>query len=181
MKVGILNIGGNTASIWYAIERLGYKASLIERIKDQNAIIIPGQGKFNTGLSRISSDLKEEILFFKGPVIGICLGMQLLFDKSEEGPGNGLGIFNGSLTRLPIKAQVPHIGWDKCSDKQYYYFAHSYYVPANGQKWKDLTCNYAKIDFIASCHKNNFIGCQFHPEKSGKAGHEFLKKCLTLA
>lgn len=179
MKIGILNIGGNLSSVWYAVERLGHKASLITRIRGQDAVIIPGQGRFDVALQRVTASMKEEILGFKGPVIGICLGMQLLFSASEEGEGSGLGIFSGKLIRLPSTSAVPHIGWSKCSNEKYYYFAHSYYIPSNGQNFKDLVCNYNGVNFVASCRRNNFVGCQFHPEKSGAAGAEFLKKALN--
>lgn len=178
MKVGILNIGGNTASVWYAVERLGHKASLISEVGLQDALIIPGQGRFDVGLSKISKAARDAIFNFTGPVIGICLGMQLLCEESEEGGGKGLGIFDGKLIKLPSTATVPHIGWSKCSDGNYYYFAHSYHLPANGQNWKELVCSHGEISFVASGRKGNFIGAQFHPEKSGKAGHEFLKQAL---
>ena len=175
MKIGILNIGGNSASIWYALERLGHKAVIISKLTPfYDALVIPGQGRFDVGLDRISTETREDILNFNRPVIGICLGMQLLFEESEEGTGRGLGVFKGRLIKLP----ATHIGWSKCSNENYYYFAHSYHVPSNWQRFKDLVCKFEKIDFIASCHKDNFVGCQFHPEKSGKAGEEFLKMAL---
>ena len=181
MRVGILDIGGNTASIWYALERLGHKAAVVKSVKCQDALVIPGQGRFDIAVKKLTGKMREEISTFRGPVIGICLGMQLLFAASAEGEGAGLGVFSGKLHKLPVSVVVPHIGWSKCSDNEYYYFAHSYYVPANGQGFKRLVCRYNEVDLVASCQKGNFVGCQFHPEKSSKAGHRFLEQCLSSA
>ena len=177
MNVGILDIGGNTASVWYAVERIGHKAVIVSDTTRIDALIVPGQGRFDVAAVRLNEKIRQAIKEFRGTVIGICLGMQLMFDASDEGTGAGLGVFPGKCT---VFNGNMHVGWSRCSDNNYYYFVHSYQIPFVSQPFATKTCQYGKDLFIAECKKNNFIGFQFHPEKSGKAGEEALRQCLLL-
>ncbi len=195
--VGIINYGaGNIFSIYSAIKICGCTPFLIENhrdIKKAGIIVIPGVGAFDDGMNfliktGIGEVIKTEIergKFF----LGICLGLQLLFQKSEEGNLNGLGILEGivkkfSFSNMSIK--VPHMGWNKVKQKKknilfsnipdnsYFYFAHSYYADVNKKEIiYGITKHY--IEFPSIVIENNIVGVQFHPEKSGKYGLQFLK------
>lgn len=145
-------------------------------------------GDFSTA-SKNLAPLKEKILELVGkglPVFGICLGMQLLFQKSEEGEGDGLALLEGRNVLLPNSVKVPHMGWNTVrftaqnklveglQDETYYYFAHSYYpLPA----CKSVVCSVTTygVTFASVIAKNNIYGTQFHPEKSGKQGLKILE------
>jgi glutamine amidotransferase len=112
----------------------------------------------------------------KQPVLGICLGMQLMCKFSEEGNTDCLGIINETVKLFEPKLKVPHVGWNKTIETdEWYYFVHSYYVPKN--EFTTMSCNYI-TEFSAAVQKDNFYAVQFHPEKSGKTGEVFLKKFM---
>ena len=178
------------------MEKVGFKAVVglsQSQLKQAEAIILPGVGDFSTASKNLAS-LKEEIcaLAREGlPVLGICLGMQLLFQKSEEGEGDGLALLEGKNVQLPSSVKVPHMGWNTVrvvaqnrlveglQGETYYYFAHSYYPdPVD----KDVVCGETiyGVTFASVIAKGNICGTQFHPEKSGKQGLKFLKNFLSF-
>jgi len=198
--VGIINYGaGNVFSVYSAVKICGFTPFIIEKceeIKKTEIIIIPGVGSFDDGMkflleTGIEEMIKEEIK--KGKLfLGICLGLQLLFDKSEEGKLKGLGVFKGSVKKFLFSdssIKVPHIGWSKVKqvkennlfmnipDNTYFYFAHSYYAKVEDENIIYGKTNYG-IDFPSVIKKDNIVGVQFHPEKSGKYGLTFLKNFL---
>jgi len=201
--VGIINYGaGNVFSVFTSVKTCGYTPFIIEKYKDikrADIIIIPGVGSFDNGMkffieTGIGEEIKEEI--GKGKLfLGICLGLQLLFDRSEEGNLEGLGIFDGIVRKFispDNTVKIPHMGWSivkqikndilflNIPDKSYFYFAHSYYVEI---KEKDIIYGITEhcISFPSVIKKNNVVGVQFHPEKSGKNGLKFLKNFLQHA
>ncbi|MGB9853271.1 MAG: imidazole glycerol phosphate synthase subunit HisH [Candidatus Bathyarchaeales archaeon] len=193
----MVNYGvGNLYSIKCALEKVGFRASVglsQSQLEQAEAIILPGVGDFSTASKNLES-LKEKMLELARsglPVFGICLGMQLLFQKSEEGEGEGLALLEGKNVRLPSYVKVPHMGWNTIriiaqnrlveglQGETYYYFAHSYYPdPAN----KDVVCGETiyGVTFASLIAKNNICGTQFHPEKSGKQGLKFLENFLDF-
>ncbi len=181
MKLVIINYGaGNTQSLKYAFQRLGVNPLLTddkEEILSADKIIFPGVGHAKAAMNVLKEKgLDVLIPQLKQPVLGICLGMQLLCKFSEEGNTECLGIFDETVKLFEPKLKVPHTGWNKTSgNESWYYFVHSYYVPKN--ELTTLTCNYI-TEFSAAIQKNNFYAVQFHPEKSGKTGAEFLKKFI---
>lgn len=185
---------GNTYSVLNAIEFLGYKVfvtSDYEKLKKANAIILPGVGAFEAAIKSIvrkelDKMLAELVLKEQKPLLGICLGMQLLANSSEEnGFHQGLGFIEGTVKKIiPIpksKATVPHVGWNdlnivqnskiyvKLKDSKNFYFDHSYHFECKSQ-YISATCNYGGLSLVASVQKNNIFGVQFHPEKSQNNG-----------
>ena len=194
MKVSIIDYGlGNTKSIQNACQKFTNNVVITKNpdlIKDSTHLIFPGVGSFDYGMSLFNrSNLKKLVIeHFKDqkPLLGICLGLQIFFNKSEEGFAKGLGLIEGSVIKIKkkikSKERVPVINWRKVSLKKNksltYYFDHSYYVdPIN----KKLIFGYYNFDNkkIPSIIKyKNFIGCQFHPEKSGRNGLDIIKDFL---
>lgn len=196
-KAVIFDYGaGNLLSLKFALEKIGLPAKIrtaSEHIGDADAIVLPGVGNFSAALERLHA-VRNEILeaIESGiPVLGICLGLQLFFQTSEEGPGNGLGLFEGRTKRLPDFVKVPHMGWNTLSivsentildgidDDSYVYFVHSLYpVPID----KKLVCtetNYG-TSFVSTIASENVFGTQFHPEKSGEIGLTILKNFARI-
>ncbi|UXP33197.1 imidazole glycerol phosphate synthase subunit HisH [Reichenbachiella agarivorans] len=193
-KVVIIDYGaGNVRSVKFACERLGLQAELsnkIEVIESADKLIFPGQGEASSSMKALKeAGLVEVIKNAKQPFLGICLGMQLMCEYSEENDTQGLGIFP-----LPVKlfsakdVKVPHMGWNQIealktplmnglSEKEFVYFVHSYYVPDS--EWTIAKANYPDA-FSAALHKDNFYGCQFHPEKSGTFGQLILKNFIEM-
>jgi len=199
--VGIINYGaGNIRSVCSSIIACGKKVFLIERgsdIKKSDIIVLPGVGAFDDGMKGLSlkgiiGPLVEEIDKGK-PFLGICLGFQMLFSHSEEGDSKGLGIIKGEVKRFKLKnkkLKVPHMGWSRVKlsepdnplffnigDNNYFYFAHSYYVQPDDISVVAGTTEYG-IEFASFIKKDNIVGVQFHPEKSGELGIKFLKNFL---
>ncbi len=191
--VTIIDYGaGNIQSVLFALERLDTKAILTSnpsKIAASDRVIFPGVGHAAPALLALKQKgLDKLIPALKQPVLGICLGMQLMCAFLEENNEKGLGIFSVDVTKFSSKHKVPHIGWNtietegsplfKNLPKQsYMYFVHSYFA----HKGADTiaTTTYGE-SFSASLHKNNFYGCQFHPEKSGVVGEQILRNFLTL-
>ena len=192
---------GNIKSVEKAISYLGYK-SVITRDKDiilnAEKVILPGVGSFGDAMGKIRSyDLESVIndVVKKGtPFLGICLGLQLLFESSEECPGiKGLSLLKGKIIRIPDGEykKIPQIGWNSLDLKgngklfkgitgsPYVYFVHSYYLKADERDIVKGTCEYNTcID--ATVEKNNIYACQFHPEKSSDVGIKIIKNFLEL-
>ena len=187
MTVAIIDSGGsNLRSVAKAIDRLN-KSYVITDIADEimkaSFVILPGVGSAKNVMSELKNkDLIDVINNLKQPVLGICIGMQILFEYSAEGNTKCLGLIEGDIQKFDKSTdlKVPQMGWNKVtfSDQKlkkfnnYYYFANSYY--SDIQKHTTATSEYGDI-FTSVVEKNNFLGCQFHPEKSSDAGEYFLQ------
>ncbi len=185
---------GNIKSVMNAIKALGIEAEITgdsEKILRAERIIFPGQGHFKQAVEKLESrklikPIKEVIENGKN-FLGICLGLQVLFEKSEEAPGvEGLSIFKGEVKKFQI-GKTPQIGWNKINttpintylNKDYFYFVNSYYVVPKNSEIIASMANY-HIDFCSSIQHKNVTALQFHPEKSSAAGLEFFKKWFAL-
>jgi len=193
MKIAIINYGaGNIQSILFAIERLGYTAVLTNNpneIQQADKVIFPGVGEASYAMQKLKeSGLDSLIPNLKQPVLGICLGMQLMCHHSEEGNTVGLGIFDANVIRFSNNVKVPQMGWNQIynlksdlfkgiKENEYMYLVHSYYVP--NCKEAIATTNY-DVEYASALQKNNFYGTQFHPEKSGDVGEQILANFLKL-
>jgi len=193
MKIVIINYGaGNIQSIKFAMQRLGYKAVLSDdanEIKKADKIIFPGVGEASSAMKKLkATGLDKLIPTLTQPVLGICLGMQLMCKHCEEGKTEGLGIFDVDVVKFNNDVKVPQIGWNQIEnlksdlfnqikEKEYMYLVHSFYVPLN----KDViaTTEYG-VKYASAMQKDNFYGVQFHPEKSSTAGEQILKNFLEL-
>ncbi|APU11670.1 imidazole glycerol phosphate synthase subunit HisH [Cellulophaga lytica] len=193
MKIVIINYGaGNIQSIKFAIKRLGFEAVLTDNVDDilaADKVIFPGVGEASSAMSKLrASGLDTLIPTLKQPVLGICLGMQLMCNASEEGKTKGLGIFNVDVVKFSNKVKVPQIGWNEISnlktnlfnkvkEKSHIYMVHSFYAPVTNETI--ATSNY-DVDYSAALQKNNFYGTQFHPEKSSEVGEQILMNFLEM-
>ncbi|MBT2162981.1 imidazole glycerol phosphate synthase subunit HisH [Zobellia barbeyronii] len=191
MKIVIINYGaGNIQSIKFAIKRLGYEAVLshdIEEIKSADKVIFPGVGEASSAMSKLrASGLDKLIPNLKQPVLGICLGMQLMCHSSEEGDTKGLGIFDVDVIKFTNEVKVPQIGWNQIAnlkselfknieEKEHIYLVHSFYAPLCKETIAESEYG---IKYSAALAKNNFYGTQFHPEKSSEVGEAILKNFL---
>lgn len=193
MKIIIINYGaGNIKSIQFAFKRLGYDAILSNNpaeILSADRIIFPGVGEASSAMKMLEeSGLDVLIPTLKQPVLGICLGMQLMCESTEEGNTKGLGIFKSKVKRFSNDLKVPQMGWNVIKDlksdlfkgikeNEYMYLVHSYYAehcPETISK-TDYGINYA-----SALQHNNFYGVQFHPEKSSLAGAKILQNFIEL-
>lgn len=193
MNLKIVDYGaGNIKSIQFAFQRLGVEAVLTNKSKEilvADKVIFPGVGEASSAMSKLrESGLDKVIPQLKQPVLGICLGMQLMCESTEEGNTNGLGIFNAKVRRFSNQVKVPQIGWNTINDLKsdlfnhvedgaYMYLVHSYYAESNHQTI--ATTDY-EMNYASALAKDNFFGVQFHPEKSSKAGEQLLKNFLVL-
>ncbi|MEL1240251.1 imidazole glycerol phosphate synthase subunit HisH [Flavobacterium flavipallidum] len=193
MKIVIINYGaGNIQSILFAIERLGYTAVLTnnpDEIKAADKVIFPGVGEASYAMKMLKeSGLDTLIPTLKQPVLGICLGMQLMCNHTEEGDTKGLGIFDVDVIKFSPKVKVPQMGWNTIYDlksdlfkdvaeKEYMYLVHSFYAPMC--KETIATTDY-EVPYSSALENKNFFGTQFHPEKSGDVGEQILKNFLLL-
>lgn len=192
MRIAIIDYGsGNTQSVKYALKRLGCESVLTsdkEVISTSDKVIFPGVGQANSAMSKLKlKGLDVLIPNLKQPVLGICLGMQLMCNFSEEGNTDCLKIFDSNVKRFKSTVKVPQIGWntvfdlktslfDSINENEYMYLVHSYYVPLLATTV--ATSNYG-INYSTAIKKNNFIGVQFHPEKSGSQGEVILKNFIN--
>lgn len=193
MKIVIIDYGaGNIQSIKFALERLGYEGVLsseAEEIKEADKVIFPGVGEASSAMRKLkSTGLDKLIPNLTQPVLGICLGMQLMCNHTEEGDTTGLGIFDVDVIHFEKKLKVPHIGWNRITDlktllfkgvqeKEYVYLVHSFYAPVCEETI--AKCDYG-VEYSSALKKGNFYGVQFHPEKSSEAGERILKNFLDL-
>lgn len=193
MKIVIINYGaGNIQSIMFAIERLGYKAVLSnnpDEIKAADKVIFPGVGEASYAMKMLQeSGLDTLIPTLKQPVFGICLGMQLMCNHSEEGDTKGLGIFDVDVVKFTSKVKVPQMGWNtiynlksdlfkEIAENEYMYLVHSFYAPLCSETI--ATTNY-ELEYSSALENDNFFGTQFHPEKSGDVGEQILGNFLKL-
>ena len=197
MKIAIIKYNaGNIMSVDYALQRLGIEAEVTndkEKILKADKVIFPGVGEASTTMAYMKMHKLDELLrSLKQPVLGICLGMQLMCRHSEEGNTDCIGIFNEEVKLFIPKpgersvTKVPHMGWndisdlrsplfDKSIEGQFVYFVHSYYAKIGGHT--AATCNYI-VPFSAAIQKDNFFATQFHPEKSGPIGAQILKNFI---
>lgn len=192
MRIAIIDYGaGNTQSVKYALKRLGCEGVLTsdkEVISSSDKVIFPGVGQASSAMKKLKSKgLDVLIPNLKQPVLGICLGMQLMCNFSEEGDTECLKIFNSKVKKFDNSLKVPQIGWNtifdlktslfnSISEKEYMYLVHSYFVPVISETIS--TTKYG-IDYSTAIKKNNFTGVQFHPEKSGGKGEVMLKNFIN--
>lgn len=193
--IAIVDTGGaNLASIVNALARLGAAAEVVgdpAKVRAAERMILPGVGAAPEAAKRLAGELGDAVRSAKVPVLGICLGMQLLFDESEEGPAKGLGLLPGTVARMkPQGLTVPHMGWNAVRatgtgspllvgivEKTHFYFVHSYAAPSG--PWVEAVCDYGHC-VPSIIRKDNFFGVQFHPERSGSAGAKVLANFLAL-
>ena len=192
---------GNIKSVEKAIEFLGYEA-VITRDKDillnADKVILPGVGAFGDAMEKLKKydliPVINEIVNKKTPFLGICLGLQLMFDSSEESPGvKGLSLLSGKIVRFPegTLLKVPQIGWNSLTfpkesrlfkgidEESYVYFVHSYYLKADDENVVAAQSDYG-FKYDAAVEKDNIFACQFHPEKSSDVGLKILKNFVEL-
>ncbi|WP_291964495.1 imidazole glycerol phosphate synthase subunit HisH [Maribacter sp.] len=193
MKIVIINYGaGNIQSIKFAIKRLGFDAVLssdAEEIKNADKVIFPGVGEASSAMKMLlNSGLDSIIPTLKQPVLGICLGMQLMCNSSEEGNTKGLGIFDVNVIKFDTSVKVPQIGWNQISnlksdlfgsiaEDEHIYLVHSFYAPLCSETIAE--CSYG-LNYSAALQKENFYGTQFHPEKSSDVGEKILENFLKM-
>lgn len=192
MKTVIIDYGaGNIQSIQFAFARLGVQAVLSSNpteIQQADRVVFPGVGEASSAMSKLKhSGLDTLIPTLKQPVLGICLGMQLMCNYSEEGNTQGLGIFDVDVQRFTSAVKVPQMGWNSLaelqgsffndvSEESFVYLVHSYYAPLCAQTIAQTTYEGA---YSAALQKDNFTGVQFHPEKSGEVGAQLLTNFLN--
>ena len=193
MKIVIIDYGaGNIQSIMFAIKRLGFEAVLshdAEEIRNADKVIFPGVGEASSAMEKLrATGLDKVIPTLKQPVLGICLGMQLMCHSSEEGKTEGLGIFDLDVVKFSNKVKVPQIGWNQISklksklfanipEKSYIYLVHSFYAPIGEET---IATSEYDVEYSAALQKDNFYGVQFHPEKSSDVGSEILQNFLKI-
>ena len=195
MNVAIVKYNaGNVYSVVNALKRLGIDPLLTddaEQLMKADRVLFPGQGEASGAMEYLKARRLDEVIRnLKQPVLGICIGQQLLCRHSEEGDTDCIGIFDAEVKRfLPTRHEdkVPCMGWNRLYDTmsplmqglegEYVYFVHSYYIPMCQETI--ATADYI-LPYSAAMHKNNFYTCQFHPEKSGKVGEQIIKNFLAL-
>lgn len=183
---------GNVASVKNALNRLGANCVItdsIEEISKADKVIFPGVGEASSAMKHlIQYKLNDVIKNLKQPLLGICLGQQLMCSFSEEGNTNCLGIFDAKVKKLPANEIIPHMGWNSLkeikskllkgiTETDDVYFVHNYYTEIN--QYTTSICDYI-LPFTATMEKNNFFAAQFHPEKSADVGDKILINFLNL-
>jgi len=198
--IAIIDYGmGNLRSVQKAFEFIGSKAVVTNNrkiISNSSLIVLPGVGSFAAAMSNLKKlnligTIKEGIADGK-PYLGLCLGLQMLFERSEEGHCKGFGVLRGEVKKFPniYGLKVPHMGWNDITIKRknsnlkgirdgtFFYFVHSYYVKPMDSEISVATCNYG-MEFAACLGKGNVFATQFHPEKSQDAGLQILKNWIS--
>lgn len=197
---------GNLKSIKNMLGKIGYRnvmiSSNLDKIKKANALILPGVGHFDYGMQQLRKSglveiLNKRVLQDNTPILGICLGAQLMTNRSEEGKEAGLGWINADTikfrrTDMGDYLKIPHMGWSDvyferkdgiCADlpePSRFYFVHSYHIKCNSNEDIAVTAKYGNLTFTAGFQKENIIGMQFHPEKSHKYGMKLLQNFISL-
>ena len=193
MKVAIIDYGaGNIQSLQFALNRLGVQGLLtadVDQLLTADKVIFPGVGEASSAMRKLNaSGLQHLLPTLTQPVLGICLGMQLMCNSTEEGMTQGLGIFDVDVKRFSAKVKVPQMGWNTISnakgplfdgidDKEYMYLVHSYFAPSCSNTIAETNYDGA---YSTALQKDNFYGVQFHPEKSSKAGSQLLQNFLSI-
>lgn len=185
---------GNVASVANALKEINADFMITKREIDickSDKIIIPGVGEASSAMKQLSLvNISNLFRIIKKPILGICLGAEILCDKSEEGNVTCLGVFPLAVKEFKSdELKIPHMGWnqvhytkqsklfDGIADGENFYFAHSFYIPDS--EFTTSKCTYG-VEFAGSIEKNNFFGVQFHPEKSGEAGMKLIKNFVEL-
>ena len=193
---------GNIRSVEKAMAKLGQEVWVTrdrERIMNADKVILPGVGSFGDAMAHLREynlvEVIKDVVEEKKPFLGICLGLQLLYESSEETPGvEGLGILKGKILKIPEQKdlKIPHMGWNSLhlqndgrlfrgiEQNPYVYFVHSYYLKAEEEETVKATTQYS-VNIHASVEKDNVFACQFHPEKSGDLGLQILKNFAELS
>ncbi len=202
--IAIIDYGlGNLNSVITMVRKAGYEAiitSSLEQIAVADKIILPGVGSFDQGIKNLLkldliTTLNRKVLIDKVPILGICLGMQLMTYRSDEGCHNGLGWLNAITVKFKFDIpkttmrKIPHMGWNTVSimqnnpilsgERQRFYFVHSYHVVCEDKEDVLATCNYGH-DFVAAFGHGNIFGVQFHPEKSHRFGMALMRRFLEV-
>jgi imidazole glycerol-phosphate synthase subunit HisH len=198
MTLAVVDSGvANLASVMAALKRLNVDAEVTsdaEIIRSASRVILPGVGAASAAMAQVEAKKLSDVLRkLTQPVLGICLGMQILFERSEEGIGcDCLGVIPGTVKQLPVKPDmpIPHMGWNQISirttghpllrdvkDGSFFYFVHSFAVPLSDATL--ASCDYSE-PFTAIAGHKNFFGCQFHPERSGSVGQQILKNFMDI-
>jgi glutamine amidotransferase len=197
MKITVVEYNsGNVQSVLFALKRLGVSAEVTKdpkKISTSDKVIFPGVGEAGSTMRFLRSKGLDKIIpAIKQPLLGICLGLQLLFKSSEENSTECLGVFDGQVKKFTSEKgrrfKIPHIGWNNIynlksdlfkdiPENSQVYFVHSYFAPLSAQT--TAVCSYAS-DFSAAITLENFYALQFHPEKSGETGEQILKNFLQL-
>jgi len=193
MKISIIDYGaGNVQSVLFALERLGFEGHVTNEwntINSADKVIFPGVGEASSAMKMLQeSGLDVLIPTLKQPILGICLGMQLMCKHSEEGNTNGLNIFDVNVLKFSNEVKVPQMGWNTIynlksplfagiKENEFMYLVHSFYAPLS-ENTIAIT-NYEQ-EYSTALQRDNFFGVQFHPEKSGTFGEQILKNFLSL-
>ena len=203
MKISIIDYGsGNVNSISNMLHHLGIENNMTSdsnTLNQSDKIILPGVGKFDTAIINLKKNqklfeiLNDEVLNNKKPILGICLGMQMLFQKCENNTERGLGWLDGEVCKIPTKnkIKVPHMGWNKVKIKKNsnclslnenhrFYFCHSYYCKLFDNDANYNLTSYNGFEFCSVISKKNIFGVQFHPEKSHRYGMQVLKAFIDI-
>lgn len=192
---------GNIKSVEKALQKLGQDVVITrdaEEILHADKVILPGVGAFGDAMENLKKyqldDVIRQVVEKGTPFLGICLGLQLLFERSDESRGvDGLGILKGEICKIPENGElkIPHMGWNSLhlqnegrlfqglEEDAYVYFVHSYYLKAEEEEIVKATTNYS-VEIHASVEKGNVFACQFHPEKSSDVGLQILKNFVEL-
>ena len=195
MKVVIIKYNaGNVQSLEFALNRLGIEPAItddIEEIQRADKIIFPGQGEASSAMKYLKNKKLDQVLVhLRQPVLGICLGMQLMCDQTEENNTKCLGIIEVNVKRFEGSLKVPHVGWNnivkllgplfsKIREQDYLYFVHSYYAKPEDPSLVLTTTEYDHV-FTSSIAKGNILACQFHPEKSQKKGLQIYANFASI-
>lgn len=202
--IAIVDYGmGNVGSIQNMLKKVGEREAIItddvDEVMRADGIILPGVGAYDMGVSALHSKglfdcIQTAGIKYNKPILGICLGMQLLGKRSEEGEMQGLGLIDFECKRFTFdkeKLCIPHMGWDYVNvinpchlcdsnkDEQRYYFVHSYMANCNDERDIFMTCTYG-TEFVAAVHRENIYGVQFHPEKSHKYGMNLMNRFVEV-